>query len=84
MDHGSKAHCSSWAKEQRTISTCKGTYNGTSMDYAPANSTVDCVVGTRRVESAHANNSTLTLLLLLLCVPKLTMFPSITGYHTVM
>ena len=41
--------------------------NGTSMDYESAFSTVDCVVG-RRVQSAHANNSTLTLpLLLLLC-----------------
>ena len=37
------------------------------MDYESAFSTVDCVVG-RRVQSAHANNSTLTLpLLLLLC-----------------
>ena len=53
------------------------------MDYEPAYSTVDFVVGLR-VESAHANNSTHTLLLLLrcccYCVPKLTMCPSITGF----
>ena len=44
----------------------EGTNNGTSIDYEPAYSTVDCLVGSR-VESAHANNSTLTLPLLLLC-----------------
>ena len=59
-----------WAKEQRTISTCKGTNNGTSMDYEPAYSTVDC----RRVESAHAINSTLTLPLLLLRVEAVHVF----------
>ena len=41
------------------------------MDFEPAYSTVDCVVG-RRVESAHANSCC--------CVPKLSTCPSITGF----
>ena len=46
----------------------EGTNNGTSIDYEPAYSTVDFVLTIGlRVESAHANNSTHTLLLLLRC-----------------
>ena len=55
------------------------------MDYEPAYSTVDCVVGL--VESAHADHSTFPLplppLLLRCCVPKLFMCPSITGFQCI-